>query len=104
MKAYGEKEALRKQREQREQDTINSLAERYDTITAYVLHTKYGFGRKRIFDFIKSTIDTHIYTNDLYGRKYQDAAYFEALRKDGIDMHEIEQELDAYAKEKGIEY
>ena len=100
MKAHAQ-EALERQRQQ---NAINANAERYDTITAYVLHTKYGFGRKRIFDFIKSTIDAHIYTNDLYGQEYQDSAYRELLRRDGIDMHEIESELDAYAKEKGIVY
>jgi len=99
MKAYTKKTIVR----QLTQNAINDQAERYDMILAYVLHSK-RHTRKYILDFLRSIIDAHIYTNDLYGQEYQDSAYRELLRRDGIDMHEIESELDAYAKEKGIVY
>ena len=51
---------------------------------------------------IKCIIDCHIYTKERYGEEYQDSAYFLALKDKGIDMEEIEKELDEYAKERGI--
>ena len=51
---------------------------------------------------IKCIIDSHIYTKERYGEEYQDSAYFLALKDKGIDMEEIEKELDEYAKERGI--
>ena len=99
MKAYTKKTIVR----QLTQNAINDQAERYDMILAYVLHSK-RHTRKYILDFLRSIIDAHIYTNDLYGQAYQDSAYRELLRKDGIDMHEIEVELEEYAKSKGIVY
>lgn len=75
-----------------------------DTILAYALSERFGFGRKRITDFLKEIIDCHIYTKDRYGEKYQDSAYAEELREKGIDIEEIEKELDDYAKERGIEF
>lgn len=51
---------------------------------------------------MKCIIDSHIYTKERYGEEYQDSAYFLALKDKGIDMQEIEKELDEYAKERGI--
>ena len=50
---------------------------------------------------MKCIIDSHIYT-ERYGEEYQESAYFLALKDKGIDMQEIEKELDEYAKERGI--
>lgn len=88
--------------EKQTRESINENAGRYDTILAYVLNEKYGFGRKRITDFLREIIDRHIYTTEKYGEKYQDSAYYLKLKEKGIDMREIEDELDAYAKERGL--
>lgn len=88
--------------EKQTRESINENAGRYDTILAYVLNEKYGFGRKRITDFLREIIDRHIYTTEKYGEKYQDSAYYLKLKEKGIDMREIEEELDAYAKERGL--
>ena len=96
------KSEIRKSAADTVQEQINNSAGRYDTILAYALNDRFGFGRKRIIDFLKCIIDNHIYTKERYGEKYQDSAYFLALRNKGIDMEEIEKELDEYAKERGI--
>lgn len=96
------KAELRHSVEEQTRESINENAGRYDTILAYVLNEKYGFGRKRITDFLREIIDRHIYTTEKYGEKYQDSAYYLKLKEKGIDMREIEEELDAYAKERGL--
>lgn len=84
-------------------DQIDDKAKQYDIILAYVLHTEFGFGEQRIRRFLHAIVDAHIYTRDRYGARYQDSAYYELLRRDGIDMGEIEDELDKYAEERGID-
>ena len=96
------KSEVRKSAANTVQEQINNSAGRYDTILAYALNERFGFGRKRIVDFLKCIIDSHIYTKERYGEEYQDSAYFLALKDKGIDMEEIEKELDEYAKERGI--
>lgn len=86
------------------QNQINEGAKRYDTILACALHYKHGFGKKRILEFLKEIIDMHIYTKDRYGVEYQDSSYTEMLRKEGINMDEIEKALDEYAASRGIVY
>lgn len=85
-----------------QQKTINENAKRYDMILAYVLHEEFGFGRERIMRFLRGIIDAHIYTLDRYEQKYQDEGYRQILLRNGIDIDTIEQELDEYAKKKGI--
>lgn len=85
-----------------QQKTINENAKRYDMILAYVLHEEFGFGKERIMRFLRGIIDAHIYTLDRYEQKYQDEGYRQTLLRNGIDIDIIEQELDAYAKKKGI--
>ena len=85
-----------------QQKTINENAKRYDMILAYVLHEEFGFGKERIMRFLRGIIDAHIYTLDRYEQKYQDEGYRQTLLRSGIDINIIEQELDAYAKKKGI--
>ena len=97
------REELRKKIADDTREQINQNAGRYDTILAYALSERFGFGRKRITDFLKEIVDCHIYTKERYGEKYQDSAYAVKLREKGIDMVEIENELDRYAKERGIE-
>lgn len=82
-------------------DQIDDKARSYDTAIAYVLHTEFGFGEQRISRFLRAIIEAHIYTRDRYGARYQDSAYYQLLRRDGIDMGEIEDELDKYAEERG---
>ena len=96
------KSEVRKSAADTVQEQINNSAGRYDTILAYALNERFGFGRKRIVDFLKCIIDSHIYTKERYGEEYQDSAYFLALKDKGIGMEEIEKELDEYAKERGI--
>lgn len=48
-----------------------------------------------------AVVDAHVYTRERYGVRYQDSAYYQLLRRDGIDMAKIEDELDEYAKERG---
>lgn len=85
-----------------QQKAINENAKRYDMILAYVLHEEFGFGKERIMRFLRGIIDAHIYTLDRYEQKYQDEGYRQTLLRNGIDIDIIEQELDAYAKKKGI--
>ena len=85
-----------------QQKTINENAKRYDMILAYVLHEEFGFGKERIMRFLRGIIDAHIYTLDRYEQKYQDEGYRQTLLRNGIDIDTIEQELDEYAKKKGI--
>lgn len=85
-----------------QQNIINESARRYDMILAYVLHEEFGFGKERIMRFLRGIIDAHIYTLDRYEQKYQDEGYRQTLLRNGIDIDTIEQELDEYAKEKGI--
>ena len=82
-------------------DQIDDKAKQYDAHIAYVLHVKYGKGQKAILNFLKALVDTHVYTRDRYGTRYQDEAYYQLLRRDGIDMDEIERKLDKYAEERG---
>lgn len=70
-------------------DQINDKARSYDTAIAYVL---------------RAVVDAHVYTREQYGVRYQDSAYYQLLRSDGIDMEKIEDELDEYAKERGAGY
>lgn len=55
----------------------------------------------QIDDKARSYDTAHVYTRERYGTKYQDSAYYQLLRRDGIDMTKIEDELDEYAKERG---
>lgn len=80
---------------------IDDKARQYDTILAYVLHYEFGFGEKRIRRFLHAVIDAHIYTRERYGAQYQDSAYYQLLRRDGIDMKKVEDDLDKYAEETG---
>lgn len=82
-------------------DQIDDKARSYDTAIAYVLHNEFGFGEKRVRRFLHAVVDAHIYTRERYGTRYQDSAYYQLLRRDGIDMDEIEDELDKYAEERG---
>lgn len=84
-------------------DQIDDKAKQYDAHIAYVLHVKYGKGQKAILNFLKALIDTHVYTRDRYGVRYQDSAYYQLLRRDGIDMKKVEDELDEYAKLKEVD-
>lgn len=85
-----------------QQKAINENAKRYDMIQAYVLHEEFGWGKKRIKRFLRGIIDAHIYTLDRYEQRYQDEGYRQTLLRSGIDIDEIERELDYYAKEKGL--
>lgn len=85
-------------------DQIDDKAKQYDAHIAYVLHVKYKKGQRAILSFLKDLIDTHVYTRDRYGARYQDEAYYQLLRRDGIDMTKIEDELDKYVKERGAGY
>lgn len=82
-------------------DQIDDKARSYDTAIAYVLHTEFGFGEQRIRRFLRAVVDAHVYTRERYGTRYQDGAYYQLLRRDGIDMTKIEDELDEHAKERG---
>lgn len=82
-------------------DQIDDKARSYDTAIAYVLHTEFGFGEQRIARFLRAVVDAHVYTRERYGTRYQDSAYYQLLRRDGIDMEKIEDELDEYADERG---
>ena len=82
-------------------DQIDDKARSYDTAIAYVLHTEFGFGEQRISRFLRAVVDAHVYTRERYGTKYQDSAYYQLLRRDGIDMTKIEDELDKYANDIG---
>ena len=82
-------------------DQIDDKARSYDTAIAYVLHTEFGFGEQRIARFLRAVVDAHVYTRERYGTRYQDSAYYQLLRRDGIDMKKVEDELDDYAKERG---
>ena len=82
-------------------DQIDDKARSYDTAIAYVLHTEFGFGEQRISRFLRAVVDAHVYTRERYGVRYQDSAYYQLLRRDGIDMEKIEDELDEYANERG---
>lgn len=82
-------------------DQIDDKARSYDTAIAYVLHSEFGFGEQRIARFLRAVVDAHVYTRERYGTKYQDSAYYQLLRRDGINMTKIEDELDKYANERG---
>ena len=84
-------------------DQIDDKARSYDTAIAYVLHTEFGFGEQRISRFLRAVVDAHVYTRERYGVHYQDSAYYQLLRRDGIDMKKVEDELDKYTKERGID-
>lgn len=82
-------------------DQIDDKARSYDTAIAYVLHSEFGFGEQRISRFLQAVVDAHVYTRERYGVRYQDSAYYQLLRRDGIDMSKIEDELDKYAEKRG---
>ena len=82
-------------------DQIDDKARSYDTAIAYVLHNEFGFGEQRISRFLRAVVDAHVYTRERYGTRYQDSAYYQLLRRDGIDMQKVEDELDKYARDSG---
>lgn len=98
------KEEARKIAHEAVVDQIDDKARSYDTAIAYVLHSEFGFGEQRISRFLQAVVDAHVYTRERYGVRYQDSAYYQMLRRDGIDMSKIEDELDEYAKERGAGY
>ena len=83
-------------------DQIDDKARSYDTAIAYVLHSEFGFGEQRIARFLRAVVDAHVYTRERYGTRYQDSAYYQLLRRDGINMKKVEDELDKYANERGV--
>lgn len=94
-------DSIRRAVMQEEARRIAHEARSYDTAIAYVLHSEFGFGEQRISRFLRAVVDAHVYTRERYGTKYQDSAYYQLLRRDGIDMTKIEDELDEYANDIG---
>jgi hypothetical protein len=70
----------------------------YDTMIVYVMHYKFGFGPKRIRKLLETIAKERKELKEYYcTEKYGDGTHFFAMRewlkKDGIDVEELQNEI-----------
>ena len=78
---------------------VETLYSNMDAMILYTLHSKFGFGKKRLLKFYYSFIDFHKELTDYY--QMNDAKFIctEKLKDIGIDIEQLESDF-----KKGIRY
>lgn len=71
-----------------------------DTVLAWVLHTEFGFGQRRITRVLRSFVDNYTHARERYGWDCVETKYAMELRRCGVDMDEIEREINEYIDAK----
>ena len=82
---------------------MQRLAEDIDTVILTNLHQTFGFGKKRLLRFVSTFVKLHKF----YGDRYEDSDIFAMKQylkeKVGIDVADIEKEVERLAEEESAD-
>ena len=76
----------------------NKVARDSDILLLMALHEIYGFGEVRLKRFVKGLVELREYFKDFYEDDYIYAMEMRLKKETGIDIDEIEKEIENYVK------